>query len=211
MKSQDILLLLKLVSLEHKQLDLSAQAPSRLLLSIPDDWRGWQSEVDSEPSRFDPGEWFSMRALEDSTGISKSEVSGALKRCIEVGLAKLERKTYLPRANTKALYEFIVYGLKYVFPARPGAIVRGIPTAHAAPVLAGKLLSAGEFICVWEDAHGKQQGQTVAPLFKTVPLAVRKDAELYAMLALVDAIRIGQEREAGVAKKMLEQYLRRTN
>lgn len=211
MKSQDILLLLKLVSLEHKQLDLSAQSASRLLLSIPDDWQGWQAEADAESPRVDPSDWFSMRALEDSTGISKSEVSGALKRCIEVGLAKLERKSNLPRANTKALYEFIVYGLKYVFPARPGAIVRGIPTAHAAPVLAGKLLSAGDFICVWEDAHGKQQGQTIAPLFKTVPQAVRKDAELYAMLALVDAIRIGQEREAGVAKKMLEQYLRRTH
>lgn len=211
MKSQDILLLLKLVSLEHKQLELPAQAPSRLMLSIPGDWQGWQSPESSEPPTVDPGEWFSMRALENTTGISKSEVSGALKRCFDVGLAKPERKTNIPRANTKALYEFIVYGLKYVFPARPGAIVRGIPTAHAAPVLAGKLLSAGDFICVWEDAHGKQQGQAVAPLFKSVPLAVRIDAELYAMLALVDAIRIGQEREAGVARKMLEQYLRRTS
>lgn len=184
MKSQDILLLLKLVSLEHQQRDEPENAQCSLDL-------------------------FSMRALEESTGISKSEVNGALKRCYDVGLAKPERKTGIPRTNTKALYEFIVYGLKYVFPARPGAIVRGIATAHAAPVLTGKLHSAGEHICVWEDAHGKTQGQSIPPLFKSAPMAVRKDAELYAMLALVDAIRVGNERESSVAKTLLEQHLRR--
>lgn len=207
MKSQDILLLLKLVSLERQQLAMAQ--PSKAAREIPADWQGWQED---EAVLFPLGgsDLFSMRALEESTGISKSEVSGALKRCTEVGLARLERKTGIPRTNTKALYEFIVYGLKYVFPARPGAIVRGIPTAHAAPVLAGKLLSGGEFICVWEDALGKSQGQSVTPLFKTVSKAVRLDAELYAMLALVDAIRLGNERESGLAKSLLADYLGRT-
>lgn len=210
MKSQDILLLLKLVSLEQRQRDLSdISKSSNDARQIPD-WQGWQFETVAPLSASIAGaDMFSMRALEDSTGISKSEVSGALKRCYDVGLAKPERKTGTPRANTKALYEFIVYGLKYVFPARPGAMVRGIPTAHAAPVLAGKLLSGGEFICVWEDAHGKSQGQAVPPLFRTVPKAVRQDADLYAMLALVDAIRLGAEREAGVARELLAEYLGR--
>lgn len=175
MKSQDILLLLKLVSLEHK-----AQAPDA----------------------------FSMRALEESVGISKSEVSSALQRCYQTGLAKPQRETGSPRANTKALYEFIAFGLKYVFPARVGTLVRGIATAHAAPVLAGRLMSAGESIFVWEDALGSAHGQSVSPLFKSVPKAVRQDAELYAMLALVDAIRLGNERESALAKKLLQQMLR---
>jgi len=207
MKSQDVLLLLKLVSLENQQLALSQ--PSRAARAIPDDWQGWEAEAPASASMPGNPDLFSMRALEESTGISKSEVSGALKRYYEVGLAKPERKTSAPRANTKALYEFIVYGLKYVFPARPGAMVRGIPTAHAAPVLAGKLLSGGEFICVWEDAHGKYQGQAIPPLFRTVPKAVRQDPNLYAMLALVDAIRLGAEREAGVARELLAEYLGR--
>lgn len=184
MKGQDILLLLKLVSLERQQQEAAA------------------SGINADA--------FSMRALEESTGISKSEVNGALRRCYDVGLAKPERKTAIPRTNTKALYEFIVYGLKYVFPVRIGTIGRGIPTAHAAPVLAGKLLSGGEFIYVWEDAHGKSQGLIVPPLFKTVPKAARQDDELYAMLALVDAIRLGSEREAGLAKKLLAEYLGRS-
>ena len=149
-----------------------------------------------------------MRALEDSTGISKSEVSSALRRCVNVGLAILERGSGVPRANTRALLGFVLNGLKYVFPARPGPLVRGIPTGHAAPVLAGRLLSAGEHIHVWEDAHGSVLGQQVEPLYKSVPRAVRGDAQLYAMLALVDAIRLGQERESALAGKLLAQYLR---
>ncbi|WP_258529076.1 transcriptional regulator [Xanthomonas oryzae] len=154
-----------------------------------------------------------MRGLEESTGISKSEVSQALRRCTEVGLVVAERGSGIPRANTRALLGFVLLGfvlngLKYVFPARPGPIVRGIPTAHAAPVLVDRLLSSGQHIYVWEDGYGSAQGQRVAPLYKSVPRAVRRDAELYAMLALVDAIRLGRERESALAGSVLTQYLR---
>ena len=208
MKSQDILLLLKLVSLERQQ--GAAMPGNRAELGIPDDWHGWANLPEEEVAPPVPvgEEAFSVRALEESTGISKSEVSGALRRCLDVGLAKLERGSGLPRANTRALLGFVMNGLKYVFPARPGPLVRGIPTAHAAPVLAGRLLSAGEHIHVWEDAHGSVQGQRVEPLYKSVPRSVRRDAALYAMLALVDAVRLGQERESALAGKLLAQYLR---
>lgn len=209
MKSQDILLLLKLVSLERQQADLVPA--DRAGLGIPDDWRGWSpGSVDEVPDIAVPApdEVYSVRALEESTGISKSEVSGSLRRCLDVGLAKQERGSGLPRANTRALLGFVMNGLKYVFPARPGQLVRGIPTAHAAPVLAGRLMSAGEHIHVWEDAHGSVQGQRVDPLYKTVPHAVRRDAQLYAMLALMDAVRLGQERESALAGKLLAGYLR---
>lgn len=208
MKSQDILLLLKLVSLERQQ---GAPVPGkRAELGIPDDWQGWArpSAEEVEMPVPDAEDAFSVRALEDSTGISKSEVSGSLRRCLDVGLARAERGTGFPRANTRALLGFIANGLKYVFPARSGPLVRGIPTAHAAPVLAGRLMSAGEHIHVWEDAHGSVQGQRVDPLYKSVPRAVRRDPTLYAMLALVDAIRLGQERESALAGKLLAQYLR---
>lgn len=208
MKSQDILLLLKLVSLERRQ--ATPAVGDRARLGIPDDWRGWTSSPAQETdSPMVIGEdAFSMRGLEESTGISKSEVSHSLRRCLDVGLAKSERGTGYPRANTRALYGFVMNGLKYVFPARPGPLVRGIPTTHAAPVLAGRLLSAGQHIHVWEDGQGSVQGQRVEPLYKSVPRAVRHDAELYAMLALVDAIRLGQERESALAGKLLAQYLR---
>lgn len=209
MKSQDILLLLKLVSLERQR---AVPAWTSLVArGIPNDWQGWMDVVLVEtegPAEIPGDEVYSMRALEESIGISKSEVSSALRRCMRVGLAKAERGTGYPRANTRALLGFILHGIKYVFPAQPGSLVRGIPTAHAAPVLAGSLLSAGEQASVWEDARGSFLGMRIEPLYKSVPRAVRSDAELYAMLALVDAIRLGQERESAFAGQMLEQYLR---
>lgn len=195
MKGQDLLLLLKLVSLSRREALRAARRDSASAQAAP--------EPDMTAS--DP---YSVRALEESTGISKSEVSGGLRRCQEVGLLKSGRQTGQPQVNTRGLFEFLAYGVRYVFPARPGALVRGLPTAYAAPVLADRLMSAGEHPYVWEDAEGNQLGQAIAPLFRSVPMAARRDPELYALLALVDAIRLGQPREAGVARTLLEQHLR---
>src|SRR3546814_15165707 len=125
MKSQDILLLLKLVSLERQQ---GVPAPGdRGVLGIPDDWRGWTAlppQEDDPPSPV-AEDMFSVRALEESTGISKSEVSGSLRRCMDVGLAKPERGSGLPRANTRARLGFIMNGTKFVFPADRQSVVVG--------------------------------------------------------------------------------------
>lgn len=204
MKSQDLVLLLKLASLERQE-----TAPGEVLrasLGIPDDWRGWQ-DVESEASGGFGGDAWSVRGLEESTGISKSQVSGALRRCVAVGLAHADRRTGRLRAHRRALHGFVVHGLKYVFPAARGALVRGIPTTHAAPVLAGRLLSAGEHVDVWEDAHGTVLGQRIEPLHHAVTHAVRRDATLYAMLALMDAIRLGRGRESALAAHLLAGYL----
>jgi hypothetical protein len=148
-----------------------------------------------------------VRALADETGISKSQVSLALQRCFDVRLANRDRKLGVPRANIKGLSEFIIHGLQYVFPAKLGEVTRGIATSFAAPILEGHLMSAGELIPVWPDAMGDSKGQAVEPLFKTVTYAVRKDAELYALLALVDAIRLGLPRERNLATEMIRHRL----
>lgn len=48
----------------------------------------------------------------------------------------------------------------------------------------------------------------MAPLYKTVTGAVRRDSRLYALLALTDAIRLGQPRECNLAAELLAQMLR---
>ena len=160
MKSQDILILLKLISLHQSH---SVRPES-----------------------------FSVRALATSTGISKTEVSASLNRSIESNLAKLDRHSRLPIANTKALLNFIVSGLRYVFPVKPGAIDRGLVTGFDAPGLDGLLSSMGEHHYVWPDANGRDKGQTVAPLYKTAPYAAQQDPNLYRSMALVDALRLGK-------------------
>lgn len=206
MKSQDIVILLKLASLyrnEQRSLQGSVIQPPAF------DWEGWEPEESDESEIIIEAyaDQYTARGLEASLGVSKSEVNASINRSLEVGMAVRDRQSDLPRANIKALLEFIVHGLKYVFPARPSAMIRGIPTALAAPVLEGKVMSAGEYIHVWPDARGKSIGQALPPLFKSVPQAVKKDPDLYAYLALVDAIRMGSPREAGLAAKMLAERL----
>lgn len=178
-KSQDLGLLLKLVSLRQQE--------------------ATEGGVDTSA--------YTVRSLESETGIGKSQISNSLRRCFEVGLAKKDRHSGVPRVNTKSLFEFIAYGAKYVFPAKPGQLVRGISTAFAAPVLESRVFSAGELLPVWPDARGNNKGLEVVPLFKTAGYAVRRDRELYALLALVDAIRIGSPRETNVAKDLLKKHM----
>lgn len=210
MKSQDIVVLLKLVSL-HQRLRGIGQLHAEAFSAQDPTWQGWEPSDSEEVPVELPGnilaEEFSVRGLEASLGISKSEVNASIKRSYQTGLAIQDRKSGYPKANVRGLLEFIVHGLKYVFPAKPGAMVRGIPTAAAAPVLQGELVSASEYICVWPDAQGRVMGQALEPLFRSVPHAVRRDPELYATLALVDAIRLGNPRESKLAQQLLQQRL----
>lgn len=185
MKSQDVVVLLKLVSLEDAE---------RLGLPLPPASAGGE----------DP---YSVRALEAALGISKTEISASIKRSIASGLAIKDRKSGRPKPSRPQLRDFIVHGLKFVFPATHGAMQRGLPTAFAAPVLSQSLHSAGTLVSVWPHARGKELGQSVEPLFKTVPEAALKDERLYAYLALVDAIRLGNPREANLAADFLKERL----
>jgi len=214
MKSQDIFLLLKLISLQQQENKSRLEYLAESQGTMP--WEGWEIEEEDTAFRRNLGQLvhasfaarYTVRGLESETGVSKSEVNLSLNRCFRVGLAKPERKTGLPRVNIKALTEFIVYGLKYVFPAEVKEVSRGIPTSFAAPVLKGKIMSAGELIYIWPYAKGSEKGQSVLPLYKTVPTAVKIDPFLYEYLALVDAIRLGSAREVEVAKDELERKLK---
>lgn len=50
---------------------------------------------------------------------------------------------------------------------------------------------------------GQVQGVAVKPLYPSVPHAARRDAALYDLLALVDALRLGRARERAMAEKEL--------
>ncbi|MES9904403.1 MAG: hypothetical protein ABW168_17220 [Sedimenticola sp.] len=183
MKSQDIVILLKLILL-HQSAD--------------------EGDLLEDGKR----EAFSARGLERSLGISKSEVNASINRSANAGLVVKDRKSGIPKANVSAVLELITHGLKYVFPVKPGALVRGMPTAAAAPIMQGELKSMEEQIYVWPDPQGEKMGQALKPLFRSVPHAARHAPALYDLLALVDAIRLGNPRESKVAQQLLEQRLK---
>ena len=69
-----------------------------------------------------------MKNLASDLRISPSEVSESLNRSVEADLLDGKKK----RVNRLALNDFLMHGIRYVFPQRPGALVRGMNTAHSA-------------------------------------------------------------------------------
>src|SRR5262249_18842828 len=134
---------------------------------------------------------YRLKDLADELEISQSEISTALERAKNVGLLDSSKR----KPIKSALVEFLVHGLKYVFPAVPGPVDRGMPTAHSAPPLDKRIVSAPHDQLVWPSPHGTVRGHTVSPLYESAPQAAQKDRQLHEWLALLDAIRLGRARE----------------
>lgn len=132
--------------------------------------------------------WY-VKDIAYELGISQSEVSESLNRSKISSLLSTDKK-HLMQNN---LLDFLVHGLRYVFPVEPGAIQRGMLTAHSAPPLNNYISSEEAYVWPWGD--GQARGQVVEPLHPGVPGACAKDKLLYELLALTDAIRIGRARE----------------
>jgi len=142
-------------------------------------------------------------SLASSLGMSASEVHAALNRCEVSRLYDGENRRVLKHA----LLEFLIYGLKYVFPGQPGSLSRGLPTAHSAEPLKSLLVVDPSDAYVWPDPTGEVRGQAIEPLYRSVPTAAKNDPELYVLLSLIDAIRVGRVREQRLAVKELEQAM----
>jgi hypothetical protein len=146
---------------------------------------------------------WSYPELAASLKMSSSETHAAIKRATCASLMNQQHR----RPNRTALEELLVHGVKYVFPAERGPVTRGLPTAHAAAPLAGEFILGDALPLVWPDPEGRIRGEALKPLYPTVPYAARRDADLYAALALVDAIRIGRARERKRAEELLHAML----
>ncbi len=152
--------------------------------------------------KISPSGWsMDGKQLAASLNISQSEVSESLARSKVSGLLD----SYRGVVNTCALRDFLVYGIRYVFPAVPEGIVRGMSTGASAGPMAGKLVSGSESF-VWPSATGKDRGQAITPLYPTVPAAAERDSDLYALLAATDAFRFGRVREREIAIGILDHY-----
>lgn len=149
---------------------------------------------------------WSFNKLAVELGMSPSEVHSAAKRSIAARLARKDDGIILP--NIRNMDEFLLHGLQYVFIPEKSELNRGIPTSYAAPPLNKHFAASNEPPPVWPDAEGQVRGESFSPLYKSVPVAVKNDPELYELLVLIDAIRGGQARERDMAKKELQNKLK---
>jgi len=138
--------------------------------------------------------------------MSPSEVHASVQRAQSSHL--LHGPRLKNRPNFGALEEFLLRGLKYVFPPERGELTRGVATSYAAAPLRRMIAQGGEPIPVWPYEEGKQRGISFEPLYKTAPIAALRDPSFYAYLALADALRDSRVRERKIAEKELCRRLR---
>jgi hypothetical protein len=144
------------------------------------------------------GSWMAKDLARD-VGLSPTEVSMSLDRSRYARLIDEGKK----RVNTGLFLDFLVHGLKVVFPVRPGGMARGVPTAWSASPLS-ELVASSEVV-VWPHEEGTVRGEGIEPLYPSVPMAALASRPLHELLATVDALRVGRVREIEMAAKILKQ------
>lgn len=144
---------------------------------------------------------WNQKPIAEDLGLSQSEVSESVARSKYAGLLDPKGK----KVMKLALMELLQYGIRYMFPQKPGPVVRGIPTSHSASPLKEEIQSTENY--VWPYAKGTVRGHSIIPLYVSVPEAALKDDVLYELLALVDALRVGRAREKEIAVVELKKRL----
>jgi len=139
--------------------------------------------------------------IANSIRLSPSEVSEALNRCKIARLIDSRKK----EVHKNSFREFLIYGLKYVFPVEPGAIVKGIPTAHSAYPIRDHIIGGENY--VWQHAKGRLRGQAIEPLYHTIPDVIDSNPALYELLVVIDTLRVGRAREVQIARQELEKRI----
>lgn len=141
-----------------------------------------------------------IRELAHDVGLSQGNVHNAKKRLEAARLV-------LPSGpvNTHGLIEFIISGVPYAFPGRLGPEARGVPTAYSGPVLSSHLDSGDQV--VWPSVEGSGRGLTLTPLCDSAPLLADRNPTLYALLTVVDTLRLGRARERQLARDYLREIL----
>lgn len=140
--------------------------------------------------------------LAQSLLISQGEVAESLHRSDFAGIYSKSSKEIF----VYSFLDFLFFGMKYVFPVKPGRLAAGIPTSHSAYPLNEKIWSDKD-IYIWECIEGTTIGQVIEPFYKKQPTAAFNDKALYELLILCDALRVGAPREIKLAKELLTQKI----
>jgi len=143
---------------------------------------------------------WSFERLGTSVGVSASQAHAATRRLAEAGLYRPADRS----VRVHALTAFAAHGIPHVLPVPPGPLVVGMPTPHAAPPLCHELSYSEAY--VWPASEGVP-GRAIVPLHPALPAAGTQDPQLYAALALIDALRVGRVRDRQLAMSALDRLL----
>jgi hypothetical protein len=149
--------------------------------------------------------------LAGAVEISVSEVHDSLKRCRLAQLVVSVRDGEI--VSKKHFHDLLVFAVPRIFYAVRGGLEIGWPTAFHLPALLGEfdglrgVSLKTSLPTVWPDPKGPVRGESLLPLYPTVPLAAQKDVLLYELLALADVIRLGDIKYKKKAAELLERKI----
>lgn len=140
--------------------------------------------------------------LANSAKLSVSEAHSAVKRLRNAALVDQNNRVIKQNAE-----EFLIHGLRYVFPPSiSSSRVSGIPASFAAPIAADEFAVSGD-ILVWPYSRGTAVGKALLPLYATAPEAAADNKDIYDRLAVMDMLRAGRLRERAFAERLLKELL----
>lgn len=140
-------------------------------------------------------------SLAADLGISSSTAFKAVRRLGAAGLMRPGTR----QPNRTALRQFVAHGIRHAFPPILGREARGVPTAYAAPALRDRFVV--EQGVVWPDVRGSERGLALVPLYPQATKLPERAPQVYRMLTLIDAVRIGRARERSAALVELDGLL----
>ncbi len=145
----------------------------------------------------------SYAAMAERLGISKSSAHGGVRRLIRNRLAHPSKRSMAVVADGPAV-DFLSYGVPYAFAPDVIPRARGVPTGLKALSQEG-MAHTNATAMVWPSKLGNTEGLGVNPLVPAAPDIRHRDPDLYAFLALLDALRLGDARERDLARKMIRE------
>ena len=153
------------------------------------------------------GQYWTYASVAAAVEISTSEVHDALKRCRSAQLVVPMRETEI--VSKKHFYDLLVFAVPRIFYAVRGGLDLGWPTGVQLPTLLPSFEGLrpeplkDALPLVWPDPKGTTRGETLLPIYPSVPEAARKDAGLYELLALIDVVRLGDLKHKKKAMELL--------
>lgn len=147
-----------------------------------------------------------VRALAEAVGISPAEFTRSTARLRHCNLAAPGSSSTV---SITALEEFVLHGLRYVFPGEPGTIGIGLPTSWAGPnwrSLPPDRHVRGDDrekpVMPW-DGPGAERGVRLDPIYPSAPQMAARCRIMHATLARIDSLRSGAARERRIAAEEL--------
>ena len=141
--------------------------------------------------------------LAAATLLSVGECHAAIRRLVAARLMNPSQRRVVP----ELLSRFLVVGVPHAFPALIGPSAVGVATAFSAAAFRASVAPPEAY--VWPDGNGHAEGLALTPLFAAAVRLPLRNVALYEVLALIDALRVGDTRERQLAEAFLRERLQR--